>query len=286
MFDYSQQSLLDVYEAGAEVRNEARICDISYAGANGARVSAYLVVPSQGNSFAGVIFLHGGEQDRSTFLREALSLAESGVASLLIDEPSVRVMPLFAEPEADRERYIQVILKLRRGLDLLLSRPDVDPQRIGYVGLSFGAWMGGVLSGVDKRVKTYVLIAGMPSMTDFWRSHTHPMVARIRESLTSEQLERFLQVTAPLDAIHFIGRASASLFFQFGYQDVIVSEPVATQYSRAASAPKLIKWYEAQHHDIFVNQAALHDRAEWLRKELRLGMPEEKPGNSVNPTPR
>lgn len=282
MFDYSRQLPLDIQEVNVEVRNNIKIRDISYASPHGARVSAFLVVPYQGNSFAGVIFLHGGEQDRSAFLNEALSLAALGVVSLLIDEPSVRAMPLFAEPEADRERYIQVILKLRRGLDLLLSRPDVDPQRIGYIGLSFGAWMGGVLSGVDDRVKTYILIAGTPSMTDFWRSHNHPMVVQIRESLTSEQLERFLQVTAPLDAIHFIGRASSTLFFQFGYQDVIISQPVALQYSEAASAPKIVKWYEAQHHDILINKAALYDRVEWLRKELRLGAPDGKPHNSFN----
>src|SRR3712207_3564299 len=117
MFEYSGQSPLDDHVISAEVRNNINIHDISYANPNGERVSAYLVIPCQGSSFAGVIFLHGGEQDRSAFLNEALSLAELGVVSLLIDEPSVRAMPLFAEPEADRERYIQVILKLRRGLD-------------------------------------------------------------------------------------------------------------------------------------------------------------------------
>jgi cephalosporin-C deacetylase-like acetyl esterase len=277
---------LDIQQVTVEVRNDIQIHDISYASPNGATVSAYLVVPCQGNSFAGVIFLHGGEQDRSAFLHEALSLAELGAVSLLIDEPSVRAMPLFAEPEADCERYIQVILKLRRGLDLLSSRPDIDPKRIGYVGLSFGAWMGGMLSGVDDRVKTYILIAGTSSMTDFWRSHNHPMVIQIRESLTAEQLERFLQVTAPLDAIHFIGRASASLFFQFGYRDVIVSESAALRYIEAANAPKLVKWYEAQHHDIFVNKAARDDRVEWLQKELLLGTPNGKPNNSLNRSAR
>lgn len=271
MFDYSHQASLDIQEIDLEVHNNIKVRDISYANPNGERVSAYLIDPCQGNSCAGIIFVHGGEQDRSAFLPEALSLAKLGAVSLLVDEPSVRVMPLFAEPEADRERYIQVVLNLRRGIDLLLSHPDIAPQRIGYVGLSFGAWMGGVLSGVDDRVRTYVLIAGTPSMTDFWRSHNHPMIVQTRESLSAEHLERFLQITAPLDAIHFIGDASASLFFQFGHQDLIVSESVALQYFEAAAAPKLVKWYEAQHHDIYINKAALHDRVEWLRKELRLG---------------
>src|SRR5882672_746981 len=146
MFDYSQESPLELQELGVEARNGANVHDVSYANPNGDRVSAYLVVPHEEGQFAGVVFLHGGEQDRAAFLNEALSLAELGAVSLLIDEPSVRAMPLFAEPDADRERYIQAVFKLRRGLDLLLSRPDVDPKRIGYVGLSFGAWMGSVLS--------------------------------------------------------------------------------------------------------------------------------------------
>jgi esterase/lipase len=99
------------------------------------------------------------------------------------------------------------------------------------------------------------------------------MVAQIRESLTADQLKKFLQVTEPLDAIHFISRASpASLFFQFGKRDVIISESAASAFVRAASRPKTVEWYQAQHHDIFLNKAALHDRVEWLRKELGLGI--------------
>jgi cephalosporin-C deacetylase-like acetyl esterase len=272
MFDYSQESPLNFQELGVEARGGANIHDISYTNPNASSVSAYLVIPRKGGRFAGAIFLHGGDQDRSAFLDEALSLAGIGAVSLLIDEPSVRAMPLFADPEADRERYVQVILKLRRGVDVLLSRADVDQKRIGYVGLSFGAWMGGVLSGVENRVKSYVLIAGLPSMTSFWRRHQHPVVAQIRESLTAEQMENYLRITAPLDAIHYISRATpASLFFQFGRQDELILEPGALEYSRAASEPKKVEWYDAGHHDIFINKAARDNRIEWLQKEIELG---------------
>jgi cephalosporin-C deacetylase-like acetyl esterase len=95
VFDYSQEALLDVQELGVEARDGANVHDISYANRNGARVSAYLIVPQRDGQFAGVIFLHGGGQDRFAFLEEALSLAGIGAVSLLIDEPSVRTMPLF-----------------------------------------------------------------------------------------------------------------------------------------------------------------------------------------------
>jgi hypothetical protein len=42
---------------------------------------------------------------------------------------------------------VQLIIDLRRAIDLLGGRPDVDPQRIAYLGVSYGGAMGGLLAG-------------------------------------------------------------------------------------------------------------------------------------------
>lgn len=271
MFDYDQKAPLEITEKILEVRDGAQVRDISYASADGVRVTAYLVVP-QGEEFcAGIIFLHGGEQDRSDFLGEALQLAKTGAVSLLIDEPSVRRMPRFTEPEADLAGFVQTIINVRRGVDLLTSRPEVETGRLGYVGLSFGAWMGGVLARFEKRIKAYVLIAGTPSMTDIWRSSQHAVVQDVRRSLTKEQLDRYIEVTSALDAIHHINRAApSSLFFQFARRDDVVSAEAALRYSEAASEPKLTGWYDAGHQDIFINSEARRDRAAWLGHQIGL----------------
>lgn len=271
MFDYDQNTPLEIRETIVEERDGAYVRDISYISANGVRVAAYLVVPHEEGSHAGIIFLHGGEQDRSDFLDEALSLARTGAVSLLIDEPTVRQMPHFTEPEADRDRFTQTIINVRRGVDLLTSRPEVDAGRIGYVGLSFGAWMGGVLAGVEKRIRAYVLIAGTPSMTDIWRSGEHPVVQGVRRSLTKDQLDKYIEATSALDAIHYIGSAAPSaLFFQFARRDEVIPAEAARQYSEAASEPKLIRWYDAGHQDIFIKSEALRDRAAWLSQQIGL----------------
>lgn len=273
MFDYDQTALLDIKEAPVENKKNIKVHDISY-GSKSERVSAYLIVPSGKGPFAAMIFLHGGGQDRSAFLEEALSLTKMGVVSLLIDEPSIRAMPHFTEPEVDRDRYLKIVVNLRRGVDLLISRPDVDRRRIGYVGISFGAWMGAILASVDKRIKACVLIAGLPSSAELWRSSEHPMAVQVRRSLTKEQLERYLETTGPLDAIYFINHvAPSALFFQFGRQDEIITAQAAVQYEQAGSQPKTVKWYDARHENIITNPAALHDRAEWLRRRLKLHSP-------------
>lgn len=61
------------------------------------------------------------------------------------------------KPEMDRQAEIHAVVDLRRGIDLLLARPDVDPRRLAYVGHSYGAQWGAILSAVDKRIKTAVL---------------------------------------------------------------------------------------------------------------------------------
>ncbi len=170
MFNYDRTLPLDVKEIGVEDRNGARIHDISYQSPKGGRVSAYLVVPSEKRrKFAGVIFMHSRPGSRKNFLDEALLLAKVGAVSLLIDAPFSRAGESKREfdstvtnPEADRDIYIQTVIDLRRGVDLLVSRSDVDLKRIGFVGHSYGAHTGAVLAGVEKRIKAYVIMAGAP----------------------------------------------------------------------------------------------------------------------------
>lgn len=276
MFDYQQNAPLDVKENGVEDKNGASIHDISYASPKGGRVTAYLVVPSRKGKFAGIIFMHQRPGSRKIFLDEALQLAKAGAVSLLIDAPFSRTGeskrdfdPTVTKSEADRDIYIQTVIDLRRGVDLLLSRSDVDPKRIGFVGYSYGAHTGAVLAGVEKRIKAYVIMSGAPSLTEFLRTSTIPAIVETRNSLTKEQQENYFTTLATVDPINYIGHvAPSALFLQFGKKDRYPSEEMQMPYAKAASNPKLVKTYDAGHE---LNDEARHDRAEWLRKQIKLG---------------
>lgn len=140
LFDYAQNLPLDIKEIGVENKAGVSVRDISFASPKGGRVTAYLVVPAGKGKFAGVIFMHPRPGSRNTFLNEALSLAKVGAVSLLIDAPFSRsgeskrdFDPTVTRPADDRDIYIQTVIDLRRGVDLLSSRPDVDPKRIGFI---------------------------------------------------------------------------------------------------------------------------------------------------------
>jgi hypothetical protein len=59
----------------------------------------------------------------------------------------------------------------------------------------------------------------------------------------------------------------SALFLQFGKKDNYPNEAMQTGYAKAASDPKLVKTYDAGHE---LNHEALRDRAEWLRRQLKL----------------
>jgi dienelactone hydrolase len=276
MFDYDQTLALDVKEAGVDDTSGISVQDISYASPKGGRVTAYLVVPPGKGRFAGVIFMHARPGSRNTFLNEALSLAKAGVVSLLIDAPFSRSAeskrdfdPTVTKASDDRDIYIQTVVDLRRGVDLLLSRSDIDPKRIGFIGHSYGAHTGAILAGVEKRIKAFVIMAGSPSLTEFLRTSALPAIVETRNALTKEQQENYFNTLASVDPINYIGHvAPSSLFLQFGKRDRYPTEEKATLYAEAASNPKFVKTYDSGHE---LNDEARRDRAEWLRKQIGIG---------------
>ena len=276
MFLYDRKMPLDVREIGVENRDGIQVHDISYVSPKGGRVTAYLVAPPGKGKFAGLIFMHMRPGSRTIFLDEALSYARMGAVSLVIDAPFSRAGeskrdfdPTVTHPEIDRDIYIQTVIDLRRGVDLLLSRRDVDRKRIGFVGHSFGAHTGALLAGVEKRIKAYVIMAGGPSLTEFLRTSTVPGIVEVRNSLTKPQQENYFTTLAAVDPINYVSHvAPSALFFQFGKRDTYPTEQSAARYFQAASNPKSVKWYDTGHA---LNDEARHDRALWLQKQLGLG---------------
>ncbi len=276
LFVYDRSQLLDLRDSVVESTNHWKVHDVSYKSPRTGRVTGYLVTPTKIGKHAGILFGHWGSGNRSEFLFEAKLYAQAGVVSLMVDYPWVRPDPYqvnwiegFGEPEKNLSVFTQVVVDLRRGLDLLLSRPDVDTNRIAYVGHSFGAQWGAILTAVDKRMKATVLMTGVPSDSVFWVESDAAWIVAERAKVTKEQLATYLRiVTAPLAAISYVPRAKPiPLFFQFATREAFSLEAM-NRYYKAASEPKAIKWYNTGHS--LKDPQALIDRAEWLEKHLAI----------------
>ena len=274
MFDYEQTARLDVREVGVINRNGVRIYDITYASPKSGRVTAYLVTPARSGRYAAVVFGHWAYGTRTEFLPEAMMYARAGVVSLLIDDLGARPAPWRrnapgTEPDAVRENFIQSVVDLRRGIDLLQARSDVDPSRIAYVGHSSGAHWGAILAAVDRRLKTVVLMAGVPTEATILMESDDPDYVDFRKSTPKEQLENYFRIISPLDAINYVPNAAPTpILFQFARFEQYFNEKAMQRYARAASEPKLVLWYDTGHglNDI----RPLIDRANWLRRYIAM----------------
>ena len=59
-----------------------------------------------------------------------------------------------------RERVERQVKDVSRTLDYLETRPDIDPTKIAYLGVSAGSEYGAIYLAVEKRFATAVLVAG------------------------------------------------------------------------------------------------------------------------------
>jgi len=275
LFDYDPRQALDIHDKIIEEFDGGALHDITYTSPKGGPVAAYLIVPTGKGPFAAVLFGHWGNGTRAEFIPEAKLYARAGAVSLIPDYPWDRPQPWhktpdhFDKPAIDREIEIQAVVDLRRGMDLLLARPDVDPKRLAYVGHSYGAQWGSILSAVDKRMKTSVLMAGVAEMADILLRSDDPGMVDFRKTQPAGQLEKYWQVTGDIDAIHFVGKAAPiPLLLQFANYEQYFDKASMQHYVAAASDPKKVLYYDTG-HDLNDPQA-LEDRYDWLLKSINL----------------
>ena len=270
LFQYDASASRDVV-VGAETTDSttaAKVFDLTYASPKGGTVTALLVQAAGDGPHPALVILAGLPGTRRDLLPRALDLANAGVTSLLIDAPHARA----ARPgpgtapinftEQDREEQIQLIVDLRRAIDVLAARPDVDEAAIGFLGSSYGAGMGGLLAGIEPRVVAAVLESGDSGLAEHFTAmgDSNPLAA-----LTPAARTQWLAAMKPIDSVYFVGNAVGSVLFQSGRFDPLVPAPEAARFAAAGNARSSIRWYDAGHG---LSTPAWCEAAIWLGERL------------------
>jgi dienelactone hydrolase len=272
-FDYDKTAPLETKEIGVEQRGNVSIHDITYVSPKGGVVPAYLVVPKGKGPFAAVIWGHwywgsSPMRNRKEFLDEAVALAQAGAVSLLTDGPIARPGHVVNnEPLNEQEPLdlVQQVVDMRRGVDLLLARKDVDPKRIAYVGHSYNAVVGAILSGVERRFKAFVLMAA--TMSDEVSMKTTEY-QQYRQKVGPEKFDAFVAKYSWTDQGKYVSHAApAVVFLQYATQEAFITPERAREYAAVVSEPKQFKLYEAPHA---LNADARLDRIAFLTQQLKL----------------
>jgi dienelactone hydrolase len=155
---------------------------LTYAAEAGDRVPAYLLVPT---GFAGkrpaVLCLHQtipigkkepvglGDQESK---RQAVHLVKRGYVCLAPDYPSFGDYQYDFKAAFRRGDYqsgtMKAIWNNMRGVDLLQSLPEVDPDRVGAVGHSLGGHNVLYTAAFDDRIKVAVSSCGFNSFHKYY----------------------------------------------------------------------------------------------------------------------
>lgn len=137
---------------------------------DGARLSAWYLPSSNG---AAVVALHGSGQTRSGVLEHAVRLAEPGYGVLALD---ARGHGRSGGVAMDWGWY--GTLDVRAGVSFLAMQPEVDPARIGVLGLSMGGEEALTAAAEDPRIRA--VVAEGATMRAFSDRHSVPAPALSR----------------------------------------------------------------------------------------------------------
>jgi dienelactone hydrolase len=272
-FDYDRKASLDIKEIGVQQRGSIAVRDITYASPKGGVVPAYLVIPSGAGPFPAVIWGHwywtnSPARNRTEFLDEAVALAQSGVVSLLPDGPIARPGHVENNEPLNEQQItdlVQAVVDMRRGVNVLFSRKEVDHKRLAYVGHSYNAMVGAILSGIDRRFKAFVLMAGGLSDEIDLKSAGYQAY---RKEVGADKFDAFIKKYAWTDPGKYVSQAApAFVFMQFATQEDSLTPVHVRQYEPIVSSPKRFKLYEAPHA---LNAEARRDRLAFLAEQLKV----------------
>jgi predicted esterase len=266
LFEYDRDAPLDIQEVKQWRQEGVSFVDLTYESPKGGRVPATLMIPDGRGPFAGMVFMHGSGGARKDYYWLGAKYAHLGALSIAIDAPYIRPDHYIKTPymsgswprwnEVDRDEQIQLVIDLQRAVDLLVARRDVDPDRIAYLGYSYGGAMGGLFAGIERRLQAYVLMVGDGGLVEHLSDPDE-------KGYPYHWSERWVAAMWPIEPLHFVGRAApAALLYQNGIQDQNVPMRDSVRYQLAGSRPKDIKWYDSDHA---LPARAFQDGASWLQ---------------------
>ncbi|MBM1105123.1 alpha/beta fold hydrolase [Aurantibacter crassamenti] len=148
----------------------------------------------------------------------------------------------------------QTVFDLRRAVDFIATRKELDQNRIGYYGISLGGIIGTIFCGVDSRIKVPVIALAGGQLNLLYE----------KNALTQEAKD-FVSIIEPLNFVQHI--TPRPLLMLNAKNDEIVPPAMSKLLYYEAKEPKEIIWYDAKHRDAPID-TIYGDGLDWFNKHL------------------
>lgn len=189
------------------------------------RVFAYYGRPEGAGPFPAMVLVHGGggkafpawaeHWAKRGYCAIAMDLAGNGPAGRLPDggpdQADTTKFRDFTEADAKDMWTYHAVAAVLRAHSLLASRPEVDRNRVGVTGISWGGYLTCIVAGIDDRLKVAVPVYGCGFLHEnsFW---LEPRFAKMTSELRDRWVKHF-------DPSQYLAGVSCPILFLNGSND-------------------------------------------------------------------
>jgi len=239
---------------------------LTYQSIHDEKVTALLTLPKKVKQPLPCIILMHGLGDRKT-----VDYIEAGNQYLL--DAGYAVLRLDISNHGDRLKYdydfdltdgyrywtrdliTQTVFDLRRAVDFIQTREELDHQRIGYYGISLGGIIGTIFCSVEERIGVPVIVLAGGNLNLMFG----------KEALSGDTKD-YLSI---IDPINYVAKISPRPLLMINAENDDVVPPITSKLLfNAAKKPKEIIWYPAKHHDIPIDKV-YPDGIQWFDTYLK-----------------
>jgi dienelactone hydrolase len=223
---------------------------VEFSGIKGDRVPGFLYVPKGGPLKRQAVLLQygiGGDKKVNYIVDLGHQFVAHGFVVLTIDSPGRGERKSAKGPKggvADwllgsegRDLFLQYCGDYGRAVDYLVSRPDVNPDRIGYVGISWGAITGVPYVAHDLRIKAMGSMVGGGNFLN--------LADVVSDKPNGDRNDKPI----PIDPVRHVGQiAPRPLLLLNVTKDQLVARPFAEALHKAAGEGSKKVWLETDHY--------------------------------------
>ncbi len=231
---------------------------VEFNGIKGDRVPAFLYLPKKSQPKNPAVLLQygsGGDKKVNYIVDLGRQFVAHGFVVLTIDSPGRGERKTADQKKTDwlfssegREIFLQYCGDYSRAVDYLVSRSDVDADRLGYVGISWGAITGVPYVAHDPRIKAMGSMVGGGNFLG------------LAGALDVKQADESKEKPVSIDPVRHVGLiAPRPLLLLNVTRDQLVPRPFADALHNAAGEGTKKVWLETDH---FFNGVDRHEVGE------------------------
>jgi alpha-beta hydrolase superfamily lysophospholipase len=209
------------------------------------------------------------------YLKIGVALSDRGYTALLVDGPGQgESRRRGIHGRADYETAAAVMV------DHLRARPDIDPDRIGFIGSSLGGYNAVRVAAFEPRVRATAIWAAPPDFSGRHSPMTAPSASRVSQMAAYLGADTADELVAGLVAMDLEGVAeqvTGSVLMVHGESDQLVSVDWARElFDQFASVDKRLVVYPAGqpgcvHCQMDSVPLVQRDLCDWLDDQLKEG---------------